>query len=73
MLDPPRYSADVGPMFFRSPSLISLLVFGLKEEKLGHLTREFGSQRGGFSFLQRGKPLGFLNPMAKLSLGEEED
>ena len=28
-------------------------------------------QRGGSSWLQRGKPLGFLNPRAKISLGKK--
>ena len=46
------------------------LVLDLKERNEGFLKRSSGEAKRVFSWLERGKPLGFLNPRAQLSLGK---
>ena len=79
MLAPSRYNVDVGAQKLLKPISSALLIFGNKRVNFGILTEgssgeDFdGRQREGSSWLQGGKPLGFLNSRAKLSLGKKRN
>ena len=72
----------LGPMSFPKPTSSLSLFWVIKRGKFGHFKEFFSNKESSgkgvrreekrdSSWLQIGKPLGFLNPREKLSLGKK--